>query len=168
MFLSVCLMLASCVRSGSQDRIKAGDTLPDFTLSSEAYGELSSSDLKGKVTYLCFFATWCPPCQQKLAALRDTLYPMFENEEDFRLVVVGREHTEEELAEFDSTRKFPFPLYPDPERKVYSLFASETIPRAYLIDRDGIVQDAETGYDREHLAAVMDIIKALLEDGRQQ
>ncbi|HIZ86260.1 MAG TPA: TlpA family protein disulfide reductase [Candidatus Coprenecus stercoravium] len=160
--LSACLTLASCVRSGSQDKIKAGDNLPEFTLSSEVNGELSSAELKGKVTYLCFFATWCPPCQQKMAALRDTLYPMFENEEDFRLVAVGREHTDADLMEFDSTGKFPFPLYPDPERKVYSLFATGTIPRAYLIGRDGVVVDAETGFDRQHLAVVMDTIRELL------
>ena len=45
----------------------------------------------------------------------------------------------------------------------FSLFATETIPRAYLIDRDGVVVDAATGFDGEHFASVMDSIRELLD-----
>lgn len=158
-------LTASCISDSGTDKVKAGDTLPEFTLSSEVYGNLSSSELKGKVTYLCFFATWCPPCQLELAAIQDTLLPMFGDNEDFRLVVVGREHTDAELTEYNKTKNFTFALYPDPERKVYSLFADETIPRAYLIGRDGVIVDAAVGFDEEHLASVMDSVRELLGSG---
>ena len=160
---AAAMLLTSSCKNNGPDKIKAGDTLPEFSLSSEVYGDISSSDLKGKVTYLCFFATWCPPCQLELAAVQDTLLPMFQDEEDFRLVVVGREHTDDDLTEYNKTKNFTFALYPDPEREVYSLFATETIPRAYLIDRDGVVVDAATGFDGEHFATVMDSIRELLD-----
>lgn len=156
-------MTVSCVNRKDSDIVKAGDTVPEFSLSSDVYGNISSADLKGKVTYLCFFATWCPPCQLELAAIQDTLLPMFQDEEDFRLVVVGREHTDADLTEYNKTKNFTFALYPDPERKVYSLFATETIPRAYLIDRDGVVVDAAKGFDEEHFASVMKSIRELLD-----
>lgn len=159
----LALLAVSCISDSGTDKIKAGDKMPEFRLSSEVYGDLSSSDLEGKVTYLCFFATWCPPCQLELAAIQDTLLPEFQGEEDFRLVVVGREHTDADLTEYNGTKHFTFPLYPDPEREVYSLFATETIPRAYLIGRDGIVVDAATGFDEEHFASVMKSIRDLLD-----
>ena len=157
MAAAAMLLTFSCKDKGP-DLIKAGDTLPEFSLSSEVYGDISSSDLDGKVTYLCFFATWCPPCQLELAAVQDTLLPMFQNDEDFRLVVVGREQTE-----YNKTKNFTFSLYPDPEREVYSLFATETIPRAYVIGRDGVVVDAATGFDEEHFASVLKTIRELLD-----
>lgn len=88
---------------------------------------------------------------------------MFQDEEDFRLIVVGREHTDADLTEYNKTKNFTFALYPDPERKVFSLFATESIPRTYLIDRDGVVVDAATGFDEEHFAAVMESIRELLD-----
>lgn len=149
------IMSVSCVRSSAADKIKAGDAVPDFTLESEIYGSLSIEELRGKVVYLCFFATWCPPCQLELAAIQERMYPRFSDEADFRLVVVGREHTDADLAEYNETKRFTFPLYPDPEREVYSLFADESIPRAYLIDRDGTVVDAVSGFDSKHFDAVI-------------
>ena len=117
MAAAAMLLTFSCKDKGP-DLIKAGDTLPEFSLSSEVYGDLSSSDLDGKVTYLCFFATWCPPCQLELAAVQDTLLPMFQNDEDFRLVVVGREHTDADLTEYNQTQNITCSLDPDPEREV--------------------------------------------------
>ena len=145
------MLLAVSCKNNDPDKVKAGDTLPEFSLSSEVYGDLSSADLKGKVTYLCFFATWCPPCQLELAAVQDTLLPMFQNEEDFRLVVVGREHTDADLTEYNKTKNFTFALYPDPEREVY------------VIGRDGVVVDAATGFDEEHFASVLKTIRELLD-----
>ena len=159
----VLALSASCVTTKDTDLVKAGDTVPEFSLSSDVFGNISSADIKGKVTYLCFFATWCPPCQLELAAIQDTLVPMFQDDEDFRLVVVGREHTDADLTEYNKTKNFTFALYPDPERKVYSLFATETIPRAYLIDRDGVVVDAAKGFDEEHFSSVMESIRELLD-----
>ena len=53
MAAAAMLLTFSCKDKGP-DLIKAGDTLPEFSLSSEVYGDISSSDLDGKVTYLCF------------------------------------------------------------------------------------------------------------------
>lgn len=158
------VLASSCISDKGTDKVKAGDKLPKFSLSSETYGDLNSSDLKGKVTYLVFFATWCPSCQKEMAAVRDTMFPEFGDEEDFLIVAVGREHTEEELTEYNERMNFRFPVYPDPDRSVYSLFASETIPRAYLVGRDGVIVDAATGYDPEHFSEVMDTVRRLLQE----
>ena len=88
------LVSLSCVRSNAADKVKSGDSLPDFVLKSDVYGDLSSMELRGKVVYLCFFATWCPPCQHELAAVQNKMLPEFGNDEDFIVIAVGREHTD--------------------------------------------------------------------------
>ena len=159
------LMSVSCVRSKAAEKVKAGDILPDFFLKSESYGELSAADLRGKVVYLCFFTTWCPNCQEELHAIQTRMYPEFKEEEGFEIIAVGREHTDEELMKYNEVRNFDFPLYPDPDREVYSLFADETVPRAYVVDRDGVVVDAAAGYDSGHFETVLKTIGDLLDDG---
>ena len=42
----------------------------------------------------------------------------------------------------------------DIDRQIYSKFAKQTIPRAYLIDKDGKVVDFAVGYDAEHFDAM--------------
>lgn len=136
------------------DYIVVGDKIPSFIVTSEVYGTVESSELKGNVTMLFFFATWCGPCQDELAAVQEKLVPMFEGKENFRLLVLGREHTDAELAEYNEVKGFTFPLYPDVDRQIYSQFAKQTIPRAYLIDKDGKVVDFAVGYDAEHFDAM--------------
>lgn len=159
--MAVCMTVLSC-KTNNADIIEVGDKIPQFTLVSEVYDTVSSEDLKGKVTFLCFFATWCPPCQEELADVQNKLLPEFGDVQNFKLLVVGREHTDVELRKYNEKKKFTFLLYPDPERKVYSLFAKESIPRAYLIGKDGKIVETHLGYDEKEFDAMMQTIRNML------
>lgn len=156
------LLLFSC-ESKLAANIKVGDKVPEFKLSSSVYGTVSNKDMKDKVTLICFFATWCPPCQLELAAIQEQVLPALENEQDFLLIVAGREHTDTELAEYNETKGFTFNLYPDPKRTVYAKFAEKSIPRAYLMDKDGTVVDVAVGFDEVHVYETIQKIKNLLQ-----
>ncbi len=39
----------------------------------------------------------------------------------------------------------------DPERKIYSKFATATIPRNFIIDKKGKIVEIEVGYTKEAL-----------------
>ena len=43
----------------STEKVKIGDTMPQFTLNSEVYGTVTPADLKGKVVLVSLFSTWC-------------------------------------------------------------------------------------------------------------
>ena len=63
------------------------------------------------------FATWCGPCQLELAEVQKMLWPKYKDNKDFVLLVIGREHTDEQLKAYNERNKFTFPLYPDPKRE---------------------------------------------------
>lgn len=129
--------------------IEVGSTMPSFAIVSDDGSQILSSQYEGKVILITFFATWCPPCQLELAEIEKVLWPKYKENNDFVLLVIGREHSDAELLKYNEKKGFTFPLYPDKSRKIYDLFASQFIPRAYLIDRTGKVVFETQGYDEK-------------------
>ena len=160
-----CLMLALSLQAQDSDKewLKIGDPMPAINLQSEVYGNITPDDLKGKVVMVSLFATWCPPCQLELAEVQKTLYPKYKDNPDFKLLVIGREHTDADLSKYNERKKFTFPLYPDPKRKVFSLFADQTIPRTYLFGKDGKLVYASTGYNAEEFQKLMSAIETAVQ-----
>ena len=154
-------MLAMVMLVQAQE-LKVGDALSKFELKSSVYGDVKPADLKGKVVLVSLFATWCGPCQKELADVQSTLWPKYKDNKNFKMLVIGREHTDEDLKKYNERKNFTFPLYPDPKREVYSMFAEKTIPRAYLFDKQGKLIYASIGYTAEEFQKLMETIEKAL------
>ena len=157
----LCLMLCASLFVQAQE-LSVGAPMPSFKLNSTVYGKVNSADLKGKVVLISMFATWCGPCQKELADVQSTLWPKYKDNKNFKMLVIGREHTDEDLQKYNERKKFTFPLYPDPKREVFSLFAEKSIPRAYLFDKNGKLIYASMGYTAEEFQKLMETIEAAL------
>ena len=157
----VLLMLVTTIGVRAQE-LKVGDAMPKFELNSYVYGDVKPADLKGKVVLVSLFATWCGPCQKELADVQSTLWPKYKDNKDFVMLVIGREHTDEDLQKYNERKKFTFPLYPDPKREVFSLFAEKSIPRAYLFGKDGKLIYSSIGYTAEEFQELMKNIESAL------
>ena len=145
--LGLLLMLLCASFAMHAQELKKGDKLPD---------------LKGKVVLVSLFATWCGPCQLELAEVQKMLWPKYKDNKDFVLLVIGREHTDEQLKAYNERKKFTFPLYPDPKREVFSLFAEKSIPRTYLFNKEGEAIYTSIGYEKEEFNHLMNTIEEAL------
>lgn len=154
-------MMATFFLAQAQE-LKVGAELPEFELKSSVYGNVKPTDLKGKVVLVSLFATWCGPCQKELADVQSTLWPKYKNYNDFVMLVIGREHTDADLQKYNERKKFTFPLYPDPKREVFSLFAEKSIPRTYLFGKDGKLIYSSMGYSPDEFQKLMGTIGDVL------
>lgn len=157
----LCMLLCMAVFVQAQE-LKKGDAMPAFELDSKVYGKIEPADLKGKVVLVSLFATWCGPCQLELAEVQSTLWPKYKDNKNFTMLVIGREHTDEQLTKYNERKKFTFPLYPDPKREVFSKFAEKSIPRAYLFGKDGKLIYSSIGYTKEEFQHLLKAIEEAL------
>lgn len=83
----------------TSDRVEA----PDFTLVDQYGEEHTLSDYKGKVVFLNFWATWCPPCREEMPDI-EALYKEYgENSEDLVILSVANPKTKDNPNNNDKT-----------------------------------------------------------------
>lgn len=140
---------------------KVGDKAPVFKALTIEGKEINTAKLKGKILMVNFMATWCPPCNKELPVLQAEIWEKYKDHPDFVLLVVGREHTAEELQKFAKEKGLDLPFAPDPERGIFSLFATQSIPRNYIMDKKGKILYQSIGYTEEEFGK---IIKLLAEE----
>jgi hypothetical protein len=76
----------------------------------------------------------------------------------FELLILGREHSWEEVNKFKEENKFTMPFYPDQERKIYSRFAGQYIPRNFLISSEGKVIFSSIGFEEKDFESLKKLI----------
>ncbi|MCT4141009.1 TlpA family protein disulfide reductase [Elizabethkingia anophelis] len=135
---------------------------PVFSITNEN-GTIKSSDLKGKVVLINFFATWCAPCMEELPLLQKEIWEKYKDNKKFSLLVIGREHSQDEITAFKAKKGFTLPMYPDKTKSVYSLFAKQSIPRNYIVDTNGSVIYASVGFDEAEFKNMLNKLDELLE-----
>lgn len=119
--------------------VVAGDTAPDFAITTESGKTLTRSSFGGKVLVLNFWASWCAPCVEEIPSLI-----AFQNElaKDGVVVVgVSIDANEKLYKQFLDRYKVNFATSRDPEANVSASYGTFQIPETYIIDNTGKVRE---------------------------
>lgn len=125
--------------------IHAGDKAPDFTAEMLDGSSVTLSALQNKPTLLIFWATWCPPCRAELTHLQEGVIDVFGDA--INVLPLSRGEKREVVEEYIAKMGYTFAVGLDSEQKAYNLYASNYIPRCFVIDTDGTVLYSGVGYD---------------------
>ena len=142
-------------------RVRVGERLPVFSVRTLDGRTIDSTALAGKVVLVNFWATWCPPCRKEMPLLQKDVWDAFRGRE-FVMVAISRGETEAAVRKFLAGRPVSFPVALDLDKKVYGLFATQNIPRSFVVDKKGIVRFASVGYQEQEFQAMVARIAAEL------
>jgi peroxiredoxin len=134
-----------------------GTPAPGFKLETLDGSDFDLKKQRGKVVLLNFFATWCGPCMEELPHIEE-LWKHYGGS-GLSMLVIDREEPEKTARDFVTKQGFTFPVAADPKTRVYSLYAKESIPRTFLISRQGAVVYATSGFFEEDTAALRQAIE---------
>lgn len=141
--------------------IKKGDKAPDFTVEMVDGSKIQLSKLKGKVVVVNFWATWCPPCREELKCVQKELIDRFKGKK-FVFLPISRGEKKSTVEAFRKKMNYTFPMGLDPQQDIYKLYASNYIPRNFVVGKDGKVIFQSVGYTPEEFAEMVKVIEAAL------
>lgn len=118
---------------------------PEFTLVDQ-YGETHSlSDYRGKIVFLNFWATWCPPCRAEMPYIQE-LYEEYSQDENSDVVILavafpnlGKETDIEGIREFLEENGYTYPVLMDEGATLQLPYYITAYPTTFLINTDGNV-----------------------------
>jgi thiol-disulfide isomerase/thioredoxin len=139
--------LARAAQNDFQSYTRVGQKMPAFSFTTLDGKQSSITELKGKVVFVNFWATWCPPCLAEMPRMEKEVWQRFKSSPDFFMVAIAREQTREEVAPFLKENRLTFPIAPDPTREVFRLFGDGGIPRSYVVGHDGQILFQSVGYN---------------------
>lgn len=134
---------------------------PVFSVAADS-GQVGLGDFKGKVVLLDFWASWCGPCRQAFPWLNEmqTRY----GSEGFVVLAVSLDEERNAAQRFLKEHQASFRIGYDPEGKVAEIYQVKGMPSSYIIDRQGQVRVAHTGFRERDKQALEAEIKALLSE----
>ena len=138
--------------------VKEGAQAPDFTVEMFDGTKVTLSELKGKVVLVNFWATWCPPCRNELARVEKEIIERFKGQQ-FVFLPISRGESKDKVAEFRNKMGYTFPMGLDTTQAIFKKYATNYIPRNFLVDREGKVVKASVGYDDAEFAALVKLIE---------
>lgn len=128
--------------------IHAGDIAPDFTVEMLDGSKVTLSELRGKVVLVGFWATWCPPCRLELSHMQKDVIDRFAGK-DLVVLPISRGEKRKTVEDYIAKMGYTFPIGLDGDQSIYKKYASNYIPRSFVVGRDGKVVYVAVGYDEQ-------------------
>jgi thiol-disulfide isomerase/thioredoxin len=145
--------LTASVEAGGQEEIRrsmvediaalqaetANRPAPDWTLTTQDGRKLSLKDLRGKVVFLNFWASWCPPCREEMPSMENLARKY--KDRDLVMVAISQDTDQEQmngfLGRFMPDGKYTMHIPLDPDGDVARAYGTQLLPETYIIDREG-------------------------------
>ena len=115
----------------------------NWQLRGDANTSIKFEETKGKVVFINFWATWCPPCIAEMASIQE-LYDDYNEKVVFLLITNDSFDT---VEKFKQKRGFDFEVF-NPLNQAPEELSVSTIPRTFIINKKGeIVVDESAALD---------------------
>jgi thiol-disulfide isomerase/thioredoxin len=140
MFALACAASASLPVSAAEASLRrwpAKMAVPPLKLVDLEGREWTSESLRGKVVLLNFWASWCAPCVDELAYLKDLAGGSDFGNEKPVIIGINFKESASRVRAFVSEHKLDYPILLDKNGESFKRWADGILPTTILIDRRG-------------------------------
>ncbi len=116
---------------------------PDFELQDTDGNNWKLSDLRGKVIFLNFWATWCRVCRGEIPS-KERLYKKMQGKPFQMLSVIFRDKPQKVIA-YKRKNNLAVPALIDTDYEVAIAYGITGVPETFVIDKDGIIREKVVG-----------------------
>jgi cytochrome c-type biogenesis protein len=132
-----------------EDAPQTSDLMPaiDFTLTDQYGNKHTLSDYKGKVVFLNFWATWCPPCREEMPHIEELYNTFGQNNNEVIFLGVANPKTDayphnqdvekDEITTFLQDNGYTFPTVFDETGEFFNQYAISAFPTTFMITKEG-------------------------------
>jgi thiol-disulfide isomerase/thioredoxin len=106
-----------------------------FYFRDENGNTISTSELKDKVVFINFWASWCPPCRTEMPSL-NILYNKLKDDDRFVFLFLNENENTAKARDFLQKNNYSFPLM-SVEGNVPASIFSGTLPTTVVLDKEG-------------------------------
>jgi len=109
--------------------------IPDAAFLDGANNTIKLSELKGKVVFLNFWATWCPPCIAEMPAIQK-LYNQFKDNKNVQFLLIDADGNYAKSSAFMTKKKLTMPVF-IPASSIPDVYFSGSLPTTVIFDKSG-------------------------------
>jgi thiol-disulfide isomerase/thioredoxin len=136
----------------------------DFTLKTLKGETLTLRELKGKVVFLNFWTTWCPPCRAEMPSM-EILYQRYKDA-GLAFLAVDMRESPGAVETFLKDNPYSFPILMDINGAVSAQYGVRAVPTTFIIDRDNQIIFFSAGARNWSDPAVLTAFESLLAYGQ--
>ncbi|AOM76564.1 TlpA family protein disulfide reductase [Pedobacter steynii] len=138
------------------------DGLSGILFKNSSGKEIDLGDLKGKVVFLNFWATWCPPCLAEMPSV-NKLFEQFKDDKEVVFILVDADNDFAKAQKYMDRKGYQLPVYTAASSIPDYLF-SGSLPTTVVFDKEGRISYHESGAANYASARFIDFIKKLKEN----
>ena len=140
----------------------------DFQLKDQYGNTHRLSDYKGKILFLNFWATWCPPCKEEMPYIEEIYKEYGYNKND--VIILGaaspatsenpspQDVSEEKIKDFLSENNYTFPVVFDVKGEIFRNYYINAFPTTFMIDRNGNIKGyVAGGLSKENMIKIIEV-----------
>ncbi len=173
-FLTYLKWRPLAIEANGVDHSAVGERLAFLELQPLTGGgeQKSATDLKGKVTLINIWGTWCPPCAEEFPYLA-AIYDQFRSHPEFQYFSISYdEKSQAELREatddFLRRMRVDHPTYFDPGAAsllaLNAIGVGDAFPTTVIVDQQQSIRGVWRGFDRPSMAEIEATVAKLLDE----